>query len=212
MVGLLLIALFVAGAAVSVLADASTQAFASETIGATSGTPDSSEHKEAVDASAYSPEELLDAQTSHAETLIPDSSVPMSSWVNNGAAANGGASGANDGSLVNTILATVCAISMVLAMFALTRRKNSSFSVVTVRTVAVAIGLVMVSTWSLLDKLATPTLLLNDSSSVIITMFVLYTIALVASFVWESHADARRGAGRHGTGRHSAERHGTSGT
>jgi hypothetical protein len=138
----------------------------------------------AGEAQAYSQQDLLDAQTNHAGTTIQDAAVPMAALDLDGFHSYS-ASQKSDGSIVNTAIAIFCSISMILLMGALTRKKRISFRVLTARTLAVAIGLVTVSTWSLFDKLAVPAMWFNDTSAMIVAMFVAYLVVAATSIVIE---------------------------
>ncbi|MDR2673202.1 MAG: hypothetical protein LBC35_08035 [Coriobacteriales bacterium] len=131
----------------------------------------------------YDAQDLVSAQTNHSQANIPDPQVPLK----NMADVVNGSFGApySQGSFVNTGLAIICVLSMVVLVIALVRRKQPDFKIVVVRTAAMAVGLVTVSTWSLVDKLAVPSLVVNNSSILIASLFVLYAAVAVASVVLE---------------------------
>jgi hypothetical protein len=157
-----------------------TQIFAAD---GTASDQDASATETQPTTRTYNQQDLLDAQTNHSEVYISDTAVPLASFKGDNSASD---FYLTTGSLINTVIAAICAVSMILIMVALTRKNKVDFSVLAVRTVAVSIGLLAIVTWSLFDKLSIPAPWFNDTSTAIIILFTIYLAVAIASFVLEA--------------------------
>ena len=136
----------------------------------------------------YSNQDLIDAQINQTGSLpnnqpgitIPGDEVPLSNFVQTSQSSGGG-------SLVNILLAGLCVVSMGVMLLMLFVRRTSDYRVITVRTIAVAFGLIAIVMWSLFDRLQTPTTLFNSESGLIIVIFCIYAGMATISYLYEEH-------------------------
>ncbi|MDR2035743.1 MAG: hypothetical protein LBP91_03610 [Coriobacteriales bacterium] len=131
----------------------------------------------------FSYEELADAQIAHADDLttitIPKSKVPLSRFLQTGQ------SPGISGSYFNTVLVGLSMAFLLAMLLLLLARKTSDHRVTAGRIIAATVGLATIVTWSHLDRLQTPTVLFNEVSAVIATLFCVFVALSIASYVYE---------------------------
>ncbi|MCL2807194.1 MAG: hypothetical protein FWD27_03385 [Coriobacteriia bacterium] len=139
---------------------------------------------------SFSAQDLIDAQTNQSnyqhEIIIPYTEVPLASPFEANQTMGFG------GSLINTSLAVICIITMAAMLILLLTRKTSDYRVMTVRTLAVTFGLVMVVIWALFDRLQLPSTTLNDSSALIVAFFCVYLSVALFSYFYERQINKKR--------------------
>lgn len=136
----------------------------------------------ANNSDAYEEEDLISAQTSQSGTTIPDASVPLAEATTQ----------IGFGSILNTLLVAICIITMLVMFVALLISKTKDYRVIAARTVAAAVGLVTIAAWSLLDKMQAPAALVNDATLLIASLFCIYAILLVYSYLYEARLKKAR--------------------
>lgn len=132
----------------------------------------------------FDSQDIIDAQTNQSGTIIPDSDVPLTSTLMDSKNSTVGV-----GSIFNTVIVALCALSMLLMFALIGIRKTKDYRVITVRTLAAAAGLVTIVSWSLMDRLQTPTLVFNDSSAFIAALFSIYVVLAAYSYIYEARLD-----------------------
>lgn len=132
---------------------------------------------------AFDTQDIINAQTSNSGSTIPDVQVPLASGVHSSQSTS---ADSVLGSVFNTVLVVLCALSMLAMLVALTVRKTRNYRVIAVRTIAVTFGLVTITTWSLLDRLQMPETLFNDSTAIISSFFLIYLVLAVYSYLYEA--------------------------
>jgi len=139
-------------------------------------------------------QDSIDAQTNQSDhqgtVIIPDYEAPLANPQLDILSTGTG------GSFLNTIIVMVSILAMGIMLCMLLVRKTSDYRVITVRTIAVTFGLVTVVIWSLFDKLQLPTVLLNDSSTLIIAFFAIFVITSIVSYSYEKHINKKRASRR----------------
>ncbi|MCL2749853.1 MAG: hypothetical protein FWE96_02425 [Coriobacteriia bacterium] len=113
-------------------------------------------------------------------TIIPEFDIPL---INSGQATP--LSG-NGGSYVNTGLIMLCILIMGVMLLLLLVRRTTDYRVIAVRTIAVTFGLVTVVVWSLFDWVQVPTVLINSTTTLLATLFVVFVIMTITSYAYES--------------------------
>ena len=130
-----------------------------------------------------------EAQTNQSDNqgsmIIPEFDIPL---INSGQSTP--ISG-NGGSYVNTGLIILCILIMGVMLFLLLIRRTTDYRVITVRTIAVTFGLVTVVIWSLFDWVQVPTVLINSSTTLLATMFVVFVIMTITSYAYESRLNKK---------------------
>ncbi len=134
-----------------------------------------------TDSSGYDEQDSIDARTNQSHANIPDSEVPLASFLDREQA-----TGAGHGSFFNALAAAFSGVSMLLMLLALSMRKTSDYRVIAVRTIAVAFGLVTIVAWSLLDRLQVSSLVFNEFSAVISVLLSIYVAFAIFSYVYEA--------------------------
>lgn len=128
----------------------------------------------------FDSEDIIDAQTNQSGNVIPDTEVPLANSISSEKSQTG------TGSIFNTVLIVLCVVSMLSMLIALSVRKTKDYRVIAARTVAVAVGLVTIATWSLMDKLQAPTVVFNDFTLLISALFAIYVVLAVYSYIYET--------------------------
>lgn len=131
---------------------------------------------------AFDSQDIIDAQTSEQGITIPDSDIPLANSATIGQ--NSGV-GSGEGSIFNTVLVVVCVLSMLAMLVLLSIRKTRNYRVIALRTVAVTFGLVTITSWSLMDRLQTPTAAFNEASAFLAALFMIYVVLAVYSYIYE---------------------------
>lgn len=126
----------------------------------------------------YDSDDVIDAQTNQSGAYIPDTDIPLTGTITTTQATP-------QGSILNTLLVAVCSISMLTMLIALFFSKTKDYRVLAIRMIAVALGLVLIASWSLVDTLQTPSQLVNEATVFMSALFSAYAIVFVYSYIYE---------------------------
>lgn len=138
-------------------------------------------------------QDVIEAQTNQTNSstqatvvTIRDFDVPLSGAADIDATMQGKRSG----SFLNVALVMLCLISVLAMIRTLSRRKAEDYRITAARAIVAGSGLIVISTWSLLDGLQAPAVFVSDSSVLIVALFCVHVaVALVA---WAYTARIRR--------------------
>ena len=154
---------------------------------------------EAIDEGGYevfslTGQDNVDAQTNQSDTqgsiVIPNYIVPLTETHQNSMISG------NGGSFVNTAIGIICICAMGIMLLVLLARKTTDYRVIVVRTIAVTFGLVTVVIWSLFDRIQVPSVMINDSTTMVIACFSVFVIMAAISYAYESRLEKKRATRR----------------
>lgn len=137
-------------------------------------------------AGEFSEEDVIGAQTNQGGSTIADAEIPLAESITTIQSSN------TQGSIFNTVLVAITTLTMLVMILALSIRKVKDYRIVATRTIAAAVGLVVIASWSLLDKLQAMTQLFNESTPLITVLFCAYAVAFASSYAYEVHLGKKK--------------------
>jgi hypothetical protein len=111
---------------------------------------------------------MIEAQTGNPIQDIINGNVPL-----------GNLATAAVWSLLNLLLAACCAISLIFLVIGIVRRRGYSLPVKVLRYATVAMAVVTVISWAILDQLQKPTAWIDAYTPVIATVFALFLVLAI---------------------------------
>ena len=137
--------------------------------------------------------DIIEAQTNQSDqsntVIIPSSEAPLAGFPEASEEAD------SAGSILNTVLAGISVLSLIMMLYLLLVRKTHDYRVIMVRILAVAFGMVTIVAWSLFDRLQIPFVMLNSSSALVITLFSVYVVMAVFSYFYETRLNRKKALG-----------------